>query len=624
MPRNSQSKNRERDYAFSEFPQDESSWYVRWLGPLFKSGTRSTTPMIQVYLERLQLKPEQVRDRKLVHSHLSNPHQPDPGDCRVAKVSAATLPALWIGRVFHKGRPIGSMKLATGTFELDDRVNESRMVTVADEGMPTPSWWDDTLNYRVINRSEYRVPELQTNCLVLTQSVNKRRIDVVIPCTEVFRCLYARESKIIREMLAAPWQDALERIVDTKRTGRIDESTWQVVLRKGMSEKFPEYAANLILNPDGMRAANHIHGAIPMDAKTWHLAAPLPFVMKRFRLRGRVLVLRREKSFTKFLCTEILGCSYPLQGINIRYILEADARQGDKKTKAAGKPPYSKVYADILDEEEPIPNTSEEDPSAESLSLYHDAEGSGWLDAVQKYKSDKAVSKVYQRPRDDADGPRRDRTSAGEAFSGRSSSAPGQFTSAPEYTKKLADRFKDVLAMMERLREQGKIKSWWLIKPSEQKYAAYQDAVAVWKLSSMHFNHQFGENTYRPWAVIKGPPTRARTLIVIEIRLKKARLIWFDLEPKPIESRDHRAPKESRGHRALVLRVDAGQDDIERIIHYVRSLSVRTLGRWYLDDESKNVVVPGALKIVRWKHRHAQKRLNEVSALNALLKLAES
>ncbi|MEX2498323.1 MAG: hypothetical protein WD397_05555 [Wenzhouxiangellaceae bacterium] len=567
--------------------------------------------MIQVYLERLRMSPEHVSDHVRVRDYLKESQQPEPEECRVVKISAAAIPALRIGGVFNKGRPIGSLKFPATTIEFDRSVDSSRIMTVGDEFEPSPPWWRDGLPYRLINRGEFRVPDLGSNCLILTQNVEGRRIDVVIPCTEVFRSLYARESKVIREMLAAPWRDAVEKIVNSQLTGPVDRSTWQVVLRRGMSERFPEYVANLVLNPDGSRAANHIHGVIPMGARSWHLRAPLPFEMKKFRLQGRMLVLREEDNFTKLLCTEIMGCSYPLRGIDIRYVLENDARQGDDKIKAGGSPPFGKVYAGIVEEDEPISNTSEEDPSAESLSLYHDAEGSGWLDDVRKNKCKKAVSKVYQRPHKDDEGPRLNRTSAGEASWGRSSSAPGQFKSDPEYSKRLVERFEHLLAMMQQLLRDGKIEGYQTIGPSESdsKYAAYQDFIPLWKLPNYLYNDELDKLTYRPWAVVPKPSPRSRTLIVVEIHWERENLLWFDLEPK------------SRGHCALLLRVGTEPPGLNRIIHYVRSLSVRTLGRWYEDKQSKEVVVPGALKAVRWQHCHTQDGLNGLAAINALQKL---
>lgn len=613
MPYDIHATGRHREYAFSEFPQDGDSWFVRWLGPLSKSATRSGTPMIQVYLERLRLKPEHVSDVARVRDYLRERREPDSEDRWVAKISAAVFPALRIGGVFHRGRPIGSLKFPTENFEFDDRINAPRIMVAGDEFWPIPPWWGREYRYRLINRSEYWVPEPASNCVVLTMGDQGHRIDLVIPCTEVFRSLYARESKVIREMLAAPWRDAVEKIVNTRLTGPIDESTWHVVLRRGMSERFPEYAANLALNPDAVRAANEIHGSIPMGATAWHLKAPLPFVMERFRLKAKTLLLRREEGFTKLLCTEILGCSYPLQGINIRYVREDDPGQGDEKTKSRGRPPYAGASAGIVDEEEPITNTSDEDPSADSLSLYHDAEGSGWLDEVPKTKCEKAESKVYQRPCEDADGPRLDRTSAGEASWGRSSSAPGQFRSDPEYSKRLGKRFEDLLALMKRLLRDGKIEGYQVVGPSgsDFKNATYQDGIALWKLPNRLFN-QFRKRTYRPWAVVPGPPPRSRALIVIEIQLGTEKLVWFDLEPK------------SRGHCALLLRVGTKPQELTRIIHYIRSLSVRTLGRWYEDKASKKVVVPGALKAVRWQHCHTEDGLNKVAAFNALSKLLES
>lgn len=608
MSQDNKSAKREKAFSFLDFPQDDHIWYVRWLGAIFKSATRSTTPMVQVHIERLGIAPDLATNLKEVRDFLQRREQPQQQHMRAVKASAAALPALHIGGLFLNGTPIGSLRLPTKTIWFNLQADKPRIMKAGDLHQPLPEGWGANYSHRLINLGEFQLPALDSNCILLSRQVKGRQIEVVIPCTEVFRSLYARESKIAREMLASSWRDAANRIVNLALTRPVEDDVLQVVLRRGMSERFPEYVANLVLTSVGWQAANNVHGSIPLGATSWYLKAPLPFDMESFRLKGRMLLLREDKNSVKFLCTEILGTSYPLVDKSILFIRENDGGKGKKRAKARNIRPYRKRYSEILEEDEPIPSTSVEDPTAGSQSVFHNAEGSGWLDPVEKRKLEKTESLEHDYNRDEDEHHRLRQTSAGTPSWRRSSSAPGQFRSQAEYSEKLARRFKEVLELVKVLNKLKQIDSWQLIAPSSKQVAAYQDGIALWKLPNRIPNVK-GNTTYRPWAVMDELTPRARTMLVLEIRAKGRRLLWFDIEPK------------GTGNRALILRLVDGQTNIEKIVNHVRTIGVASRGLWHLCTSESGVSVPGADKEVRWRHCHSGKRLNRGSALQSLLEL---
>lgn len=606
-----------------EFPQDDGDWWIRWVDGYHDTHPAAPRPKVGVHLERLDAALHNVVRKDADDAALAMRNDEVPAADRTMKrVSVGNIADLVIGSIYHNGSRAGMMGLDQANFEFDLLQSPPRLVRFYDTWLEPPWWWNPQYTHRLVNRKEYRIPRKESWGVMLTTPDDSTVL--LIPCHEVFRYFYAKQSKLARALLSGPWEITRNQIVNPKRTFMREDGDWQVVLRNGMKEESVYHAANLTLHREGIIAAKRIYSAMMEDGSPWHVRAEIPFAPRRLRLRCRILPLR-DYGYKRLLCTQILSARWPHTNA-IHFIRENDATAGEREYETDGPLPFGGHDVELSGpDEDHAENSSLEDPTFRGPVITHPAPGSDWVGLPPTRKMTKAESFRYKRPNRDPDQEPADSTSAGDPYHGNSNATVGSFDAIGDPNEHLVERFAKVLELFERLKCCEFLQDWQTMPPPEDFRRRYLQGVPVWPLPRSVRNEK-GVKRKRPWAIVNKSTNRTRCVLISRLTLiGGSHIYWLDVEPSIPEDSDasdqeSRSHARARGFRSLILSAGQNPGEMEPILKAALALCVRCRGIW--PDRREIIRFTGAGAANCWIHHHL--RTGELSINSACKAIDEA
>jgi hypothetical protein len=594
-----------RRAVIREFPKGGDDWWIRWVDGYHDTHPAAPHPKVGVYLERLDTALHSAVRKDTDDALLVMRNDELPASDRTTKrISIGNITDLVIGSIYRNGSRVGMLGLGQADFEFDLLQSPPRLVRFYDTAIQPPKWWDARYTHRIVNRKEYCIPRKESWGMMLTTPDDSAVL--LIPCHEVFRYFYARQSKLARALLSGPWEITRNQIVNPDRTFMREDGHWQVVLRNGMKEESVYHAANLTLHREGIIAARKIYSAMMEDDSPWHVRADIPFAPHRLRIRCRILPLR-DYGYKRLLCTQILSARWPHTN-PIHFIRENDSTAGEREYETDRPPPFGGYDVELSGpDEDYAENNSQEDPSFKGPLITHPAPGSGWDGLPPTQKMTKAESFHYRRPKRDPDQEATGCTSAGDPFYGNSSATVGSFDAIADPNEHLVERFAKVIELFNRLKCCEFLQDWQVLPPPEASRRHYLQGVHVWPLPRSVRNEK-GVTRRRPWTIVNKSTNRIRCVLISRLTLTEgSHIYWLDVEPSIPEhyeasDQESQSHGRARGFRSLLLLPGSNPSGIKRTLKTALDLCVRCNAIW--PDAREICQFTGASAATCWKHHH--------------------
>ena len=474
------------------FPMDGRLWWLRWFDhPHWDGGTSTSHVELALSLlpERTTLDALPMLDAVLAASQAPQ---------SFARVQAGQIPALAIGMVFLDGVARGWLPAERKSFRF---LREKCAVHIAELRHPVgslPLVPDQGRRTGILlDRGDYALDGFDDCLCVRITSAGEDARELILPCCETFRILYAPHRAIALALTNGPWTETKSRVVsdtDEKPTRAYPDGSWHVSLAGGVTAEHAAVLGNLVLGKAGRAAANNVWAAIakpssfvlreiaagrrPRQAAPGRLRAPIPFdwdvldiSVEGFRLLAAdAWIGLRIESFT---------WPPPPAGppASFTWLPFKDDSPGKVRKKIDKPPPFSGTEETTGSEgKEPIdPNN---DPSKGSEAVWVKAPGARQDNAPKLVRGEKETSFVYE-------GERRKRRkgevgtiSTGNAVPGPKGAATAQ--AAANNRKPGSTRFAEVLAMFGRLAADTHIEGHGTVDPSPQGMEHRGD-VAAWR-----------------------------------------------------------------------------------------------------------------------------------------------
>lgn len=594
-----------------EFPQDQSCWWIRWVDGYQHAPLGTLQPMVRVHLERLS---------GPLHNALSvsagtavmQASEAAQSDSFTTPVFVGNTPELAIGSVYHQGVRAGEIGGRKRWLSFDLSEAQPRIVPVDEAPSQPPAWWKQKYAYRWVNRSEYRIPERGSYGLLLENPTYPLRL--LIPCQEIFRFFYARESKLARALLSGPWASTMEQVVNTERTLVRPDGVWQVVLRNGMHNASVMHAGNLTLHTEGFSAAKAIFSSISQQHKGfWHMQATIPFAPHRLRLQVRFLDLPYAGQRTA-LCTRILAANWPHPN-PIHYIRENDPSGGKKQIETTEVPPFTGPKSEFssLDDWHAT-NASSEDPSSRGPVVTHPISETGWRAKPQLVEMTKAESKRYRRRPPEVDSEALSTTSTRQAHYGASEAAPGSFVQSDSPSEHLSSRFAKAIELFKTLKGRGDLLTWRAHLPAGASDRYVMEGVPVCPLPPKALNER-GAETFRPWTIVDKSIGRPRCVLIVKFIFGSGgHAFWLEVEPSlPARADECEDKSPTKGFRSLILRPAREIQTSDSMLWRALYLCVQHRAIW--PEDKRIISATRAASATTWVHHHlSDEELNPDSA----------
>ena len=603
-----------------DFPQDGQLWWIRWVDDVRAPSGRTGSPGIFVLLSLLKdgnlnrLPRIDEESRRAEHGS------------KISYALVGSTPGLAIGTVFRDGVRVGRLEAEeTGLMTFDKAGSQSRIMPAsAPSASAFPLWPKARPGYHLVPKLPYGIPGFHNgNCLVIHDATQA----VVIPCFEVFRSFYAPHGDIALALTRGPWELEWKNVANPDDTRVLPDGSWQIGLRRRIRNQHAPLLANLIHGLVGHEAASEIFGSLlhskqtpaqvlpfshgqggeiekpPRERLTSSpLRARIPFEWEKLALKARCVCWNKSPDcYFAFEITEIAWPDAPFVAGRIDYDRDNSGRTGRGQAASSQARPFLQVVSELnLDEGQPVPVTTDEDPRPEPTSVVFPVAGPTWLNVPPLRPVLKPLSFTYEniqrltRPEPAV------QASAGSQGSAQSDSIRAQYVSTER--SPLPHCFGQVLVALAQLEQDGEIAGWSIACPPCD-CVEYRGGIPAWPVS--------GKKERKAWCWIDKPKKRRRAALVCEIHLDGTTLLWLDLEMRSSE----------RGFCALLWHPPNRNWDAA--IGGLLRIAVQERGVWLSRDKlAKSTEIPS---IQKWRHYHDREdesRLNLKSLLSALKKAA--
>ncbi len=291
-------------------PTDGRLWWLRWFDhPRWHRTT--STPHIELALSLL---PETATPNDL--PRLDGSLAARSTRQVLARVHTGPIPAMAIGMLFLGGLPIRLLETEARAFRFVRAECSVRVVPLRHRVDPASSNGSSTDEEDrpdfPLSRNAYTLARFDGWHCIHLRSITGEHQELVLPCCEAFRILYAPQRPIALALTNGPWEETFRMVVDDapdRPTKALPDGSWHVSLAGGVTKEHAAVLANLVLDRAGRRAADQVWAAIqspsllinreavsgrrPPWVQPGRLRAPIPFdwdilkvAIEGFRLAG--------------------------------------------------------------------------------------------------------------------------------------------------------------------------------------------------------------------------------------------------------------------------------------------------------------------------------------------------
>ncbi len=600
-------------------PCDGRLWWLRWFDhPVWDGTTSTATVTLAVSQLPKSASPDSLPTLDAVLAS-------SKGRVRTVRVHTGLIPAVAIGMVFRDGEPVGVLPAEVRPFVFERGACAVDVMPIRVAGGGTPLFGEDADDGAfAISRAAYALEGFDDCfCIRFRSSVGDRE-ELVIPCCEVLRVLYAPHRAIALALTNGPWGETQWQVVrnDPEHPTRVcEDGTWHVSLAGGVGPEHLAVLANLVLDAAGREAANRVWasvitpsdvtpgrspgGARPPGSRPGRLRAPIPFRWQTLELDVRGF--RPDPCKAAWIGLSIDAFTWPpppLGPPQIDWLPWRDLRRGKAKLPSDRPKPFGGTQETAGAGEGDGPEAgirivSDRDPSKGSQAVPVSAPGPEQRNAPRLVKAVKAVSYDYE-----GTGRRRRRKVVGEASTGNA--VPGETGAATaqavvRFRRPGSTRFAEVRAMLARLSDAGDIRRHWIVQPGLQEVEQRGD-VGAWRLPAP----PFVKGRRSAWYRLDAESIRSAMLCGIECGGSVVH--WIELEMRDDES----------GYRSLLF--TAGGGSLHDVAAALLKTAVKVSGRW--PDGATLDGKEGVGKALTWTHSQVEGRLNESRALTAIKEVA--
>ena len=530
------------------------------------------------------------------------------------RVDAALMPKLRAGAVFENGVEVPGLPFQERRFEFPRDRTEVRVKRATDEGVTAarPEEWED--DWRVLEQHVYgRGRSFPDVCLVvLTNKITGETLQ--IPAFEVFARLVAPNGLLAQTLIGGPWDRDWTKVANPDHT-RGTPNKSQIVLRRGfeLEDAFPVHL--LRFDPEGLKAANGIYGAIQMVADGAVLSrygnivpfrCSLPFVLpKRLKIKVKGFTLYPDDTDKVFVGMQILKVYWPLPDLILVRDLDNRNTEGDTvEISQEGSRWPSRREARPREHDGAIETAPNDDPMRGRDPMRFAAPSDVWSNKpeARRVQWDQSTHHTGRRT------PPEDPVST-EGVSFAQDETGGEATPATTKARPVYDaveRFERVAAMFRDLRDKGEITSGG-VRTAPKGLRERVGTLQAWRFPET----LPGKKKHHAWSRLypSSADTRLRAALVLRVQMKDAVFVVLVTQTRP---------GSTESYASLVCRA---RIDLNRQVRLLLNLGAEVSGRWRDPDHpgwAKYGLRPGR----RWFHvpkkRKGDDSLSPTSFVNAV------
>lgn len=593
---------------------DGRLWWLRWFDYLTWDRTTSTASVTVA----LSLLPETtcVEALPLLDSDTAATAT-QQFNC---DVHTGLIPALVIGTVYRNGSYVGLLPSMTRTFKFERTRCVVEFLAMHKPRSSAPLFrWEANQSAFAIGQDAYALRGYDDSICLRIRPSHGSGEQLVLPCPEIFRTLFAPHRAIALALTNGPWEHTQNQVLHMRRENPEDEPTriredgsWHVALRGGVGPAFAVTLGNLVLNPTGKRAANLVWASVierpqslqkvasddgrPRLLPVGRLRAQIPFDwdVLDIEVRGFQQISEPET----WIGLQIISVTWPSPPTgppsDVWWTPWMDTTQGEIRTPV-DKPARSGGVREAGSEEGYV--TKDVDPSVGSQAVPVEAPGLLWKNSPRLHRKRKRESHIYLGRARGRSTQETSAVSTGNAVPGPTGAGTAQTKAKPRQAG--SNRFTEVLKMFNSLQTNGYIDSYGRIPPGPQE-AEHRGDVAAWR-----FPHP-KPNGHRPslWCLVDQGMDVTRAAMVCVVRHEGAVLYWIEIELR----------KQEAGYRSLLFTVDEG--NLDQVVLKLLEIAVRKKGIW--PDTDVLVAEAAVSNAIGWTHSQTDGALNGDRALVAI------
>lgn len=509
-----------------EFPQDNQLWWIRWVDKYEPKIGRTGSASVKVLLSKI------TNNHSIDSLSLFNSTDLAWQETKLSFKTIATgaVPRLMIGAIFQNGIHVGDLPSKTEKFNFMSG-RDYHGVHEAGESLAhiTLPWMERKgIEFKPLGMNQYILGEFsRSKCLVFKQGDEY----IIIPCHEIFRVLYAPQQELAQAITGGAWNMSWHKVANPEKTGAREDGIWQICLRKSIKDTFAPALAHLIIDPEGLSAANAISSHFLADKnnadyeKTGRrMHAVIPFAWENLTIIGEFIVLNKKP--VRYLCLRLTGINFPFP--HPMLLFRDNPGHGEVRVPADRQNPHPvrklNESADGV-----VPVASDEDPDAGSHPIEIEVKGTLFINEpkIEKYKNPESFT--YQGHNFAITDQEYDGASPGIGTYGRTNkvrtsySAAGQTERSPRFTK--------ITEMLDRLKRQNRIQHWKVISPPDS--GSSRGDARVWLFPIRNPSTYNGKKI--AWAYLDGGTKERRAALLCAAQVDDRTLYWLEIETRPNE-----------------------------------------------------------------------------------------
>ena len=612
-----------RHLAFSGFPNDGGLWWLRWTDYGAATGT-SRSSFLHLLFSRL---PDGTSANALPVLDAGLAARPGPS-CR-CEAHVEWLPVLRIGLVVLDGTVVGELGAEVRHFRFEAQHHEERVELLLHAAPERVAFRRNSRRVAprddasfehgdrpgLLHPGDYPLPGVRDGRLLSfgPKGGSAGPPPLLLPCAEVVRVAYAPHAALARAVIDHSWVRRMPKVLDMKRTGPLEDgSGWQVAPLAPLRMEHIAVAANLALNPVGLRRANLVFGELHA-APAGVLIASLPFEWQVLDLYVACVRLRSDTLGDRWFgyAIEWLRWPPPPYGPPRKIAWVPGGTPRPKRDRRQGGERASSPRVGVRRRPGPGGRVVQDDDPSPAAPLDVVAGGAGWLDAPDVSKVEEPGGIAHGG---EGEGPRR---LLGRAVGQLAAAEPGRRRGGPapadpqavgpagDGAASLASpRFQEVLAMLGGLVAAGMLGASEVLAADGADLERRGD-VAAWAFPPIPVARKGPDDSERSWYIRDfartgspdGPDKdvrRAAMVCCLAVGGKVA--YWIEIEPR-LHGHDRR--------QSLIFAV-TGAMPIAAVVRRLLAVAAERAGVWPAPATMRRLVAGAGMSGVEacagWRH----------------------